>query len=147
MEDETLPVTEKYIRVIPDYMSNGIWHRNGIHAEPDELPVSDSCVRDRPYGRTGTTSATISYPSQNARTVSTGVAFTKEGLAIAFAIKAALPDWTVVWLDEQKLGEAIRSTGKEWPARRFSSLRCWLTSQGVRRATHFIHWLLCVPLR
>lgn len=118
MTRDDFPANDKYIRVMPDYASNGIWHRQGIHAEPDELPISKSLHEWLAAWANRYDINDDFLPESERKNRLDWSEFTSEGLAIARAIKAELPDWTVVWWDEQKLAEAMRSVSGERPSRR-----------------------------
>lgn len=91
---------DRWVRVMCDYGAGGLWVKSGEAIWPIDLPVSNE-TRDRlakwqdwfeecpPDGR----------PSQF-----DVVAFSAEGLAIAKAIKAELPHWTVIYHDESRRG-------------------------------------------
>jgi hypothetical protein len=107
----------KWVRVMGDYSSTGIWHWEGYEMVPDSLPVSDDLKArlaswaaryfswiDTWRDWDADDFARIQEHDQRLRLHS------DEGLAIAREIKAALPDWTVVYFDEDLSGRhAIRA--------------------------------------
>lgn len=97
----------KWVRVMGDYSSTGIWHWQGYEMDPDDLPVpADIKARlaswaARYHGahdswRDGDADnfAALQEDDRYLR------AYSDEGLSLARAIKACLPDWTVVYFDE-----------------------------------------------
>jgi hypothetical protein len=94
------PRLEKWIRLMADHSSTGIGLSDGAMAEPDELPVS-SHLHARIETWSGWYENSQSYMFPNERTIVFDYkSFSLEGLGIARAIKAELPDWTVVYFDE-----------------------------------------------
>jgi hypothetical protein len=94
---EDLPFTEeRWVRIMADYSADGVWHRDGCGDSADELPVgADLIARIRRWQAW--------YEQDDPRDPDARFdveAFAAEGRAIAQAVKAALPDWTVVYFDE-----------------------------------------------
>ena len=107
----------KWVRVMGDYCTTGIWHWEGYEMDPDDLPVSAdlkarlanwasrylSCIDSWREGEPDD----FSRIQEHDRLLRIN---SDEGLAIAREIKAALPDWTVVYFDEDLSGRhAIRA--------------------------------------
>lgn len=103
--DDTRDPT-KWVRVMGDYCSSGIWHREGYEMDPDDLPIPDKikarlddwaaryfCIDSWREGDADNF-ARIQEDDRVLRL------YSDEGLAIARAIKATLPEWTVVYFDE-----------------------------------------------
>ena len=89
---------QRAVRIMCDYCAEGVWGINSGGAwSVEELPVSQP-LRSRILAWQKW------HDSQDAtldRDPSFDVdGFTAEGLAIARAVKGALPDWTVVYFDE-----------------------------------------------
>jgi hypothetical protein len=99
---------DMFIRVMPDYSSNGIWHRDGTHAEPDELPVSPELLKRLARWADWYNVNDDYLPEAERKNRLDWPAFEREGVAVAYAIKQELPDWTVLWFDERKLATLIR---------------------------------------
>ncbi|MBP2303439.1 hypothetical protein [Azospirillum picis] len=90
-----------------DFSSEGLWDRDGIMMDREDLPISPElsarhlawCDRyefnDLYEGK-----ATPSFDLPG---------FAAEGLAIAKAIKAELPDWTVIYFDEAKAYRTVKT--------------------------------------
>jgi hypothetical protein len=88
-----------------DVCADGVWDVEGASSCADDLPITLALVArirawqdwyDRDYDEED-------GPFDRA-------AFAAEGLAIARAVKAELPDWTVLYLDEAKLHRHLRDT-------------------------------------
>lgn len=99
---------EQWVRIMPDYSADGVWHRDGCAGDADELPVGkDLVARIRVWQSWYESSISRDY---DAAPDWDSVAFAKEGLAIAQAVKAALPHFTVIYFDEHKARSADPST-------------------------------------
>jgi len=96
---------EKYVKLMADYCSSGVWESNGIMMSIDDLPVSD------------TLKMTISdwvryYETNDSYLGEDGYGdlfdvqqFSEQGLNIAKAIKQELPEWRVMYYDERVFAE------------------------------------------
>jgi hypothetical protein len=89
-----------WVRIMADALADGVWDRDGCGDRADALPVpADLVARIRAwqawYDRDG-------WGDDAGRPLARFDldAFAAEGLAIAQAVKAALPDWTVIYFDE-----------------------------------------------
>ncbi|GJH17287.1 hypothetical protein CBA19CS22_12115 [Caballeronia novacaledonica] len=108
-----------FVKVMPEYASNGIWHRDGIHAEPVELPISKSLLA-RLAQWSGWYNINDDYlPVDDRKNRLDWDKFEQEGVAIARAIKRELPEWTVVWSDERKLKALILAGPERRPRSAF----------------------------
>lgn len=84
---------KKYIKVMADYYSTGLWNSRGTSVDPKQIPIpfwlteelDDWCLR---YDLTGM-SCDFDVDS-----------FNRVGYSIAVKIKQALPDWKVLYFDE-----------------------------------------------
>lgn len=94
-------ITPRWVKVMADYSSSGLWNSNGANADVDFVPMSAAlrarldawCLwYEKNEDYLGTPDSDFDY-----------VSFCAEGLAVAKAIKAELPDWTVVYFDESKM--------------------------------------------
>lgn len=95
---------EKYVRVMADHMSSGLWGNQGMMLEPGVVTLTPQLeVR---------LAAWVSNYNKNCKDYLSNAVDSDEfdwdkhsadGLAIAKAIKAELPDWKVVYFDEAKL--------------------------------------------
>lgn len=88
---------DKWVRIMCDYSADGVWAKNGGAAMLSSLPVSpDLLGRIRRWQDWFETSPIddSGWPDIDA--------FCEEGEEIARVVKAALPDWTVVYFHEAK---------------------------------------------
>lgn len=129
MTDDTPHADEKYIRVMPYYISNGIWHRDGLHADPEELPVSNELLVRLAQWSDWYNVNDDFLPEDERKNQLNWDEFEKEGVEIARAIKRELPDWTVVWHDERKLVALVRAGEEPRPC---SSSRSFPTGRSGR---------------
>ena len=90
---------DKWVRIMCDFGAEPIWDRQGAPAYLYELPVSEE-LRQRLANWQATFESEGDTPHPPG-SISVA-AFSAEGIAIARAVKAALPDWTVVYFDEEK---------------------------------------------
>lgn len=85
----------KWVRIMNDYSASGVWGKDGAAYEPSDLPLPAD-LQDQ----------ILAWAEEwEAEETSVGE-MTNKGLAIAKAVKAELPDWTVVFFDEAKLASA-----------------------------------------
>lgn len=92
----------KWIRVMADYSSTGIWAKSGGSADIEDLPVS-AALHARLAAWCAWYERNDDYlPPEEQKANFDYAGFAAEGLAIAKAVKAELPDWTVVYYDEAK---------------------------------------------
>jgi hypothetical protein len=96
---------QKWVRIMADFSADGVWNKQGQLCELDCLPVSGALKArisawmdwfDRGADRSDRTAIPF-----NVRI------FTEEGLQIARDVKRELPDWTVVYFDEERSNEWI----------------------------------------
>jgi hypothetical protein len=98
---------DRFVRVMGDYCTSGLWDWTGAMMDPSDLPVTDALrarIADWVYRFLSVSDSWIpGYADNFARIrLHDGMLaqFADDGLAIARAIKAHLPDWTVVYHDE-----------------------------------------------
>lgn len=84
--------THKWVRVMCDFASEGVWSKDGAACSIEELPVSVGL-------RKLILEWQAEYEQENGHVVER---FSADGLAIAKAVKAELPDWTVIYFDDAK---------------------------------------------
>jgi hypothetical protein len=93
---------DKWVRVMADYSSDGLWERDGCMMGREDLPISpELAARHEAWCRWYEDSEFFMAESERTRPFDLA-AFSAEGLSIAKAIKAELPDWTVIYFDEGK---------------------------------------------
>ena len=104
-------IAHKWVRILADSSADGVWEKGGGATTADALPVSVALIQrirewqawyDRDEDNWGLFRGDVA-------------AFSAEGLAIVRAVKAALPDWTVVYFDEA----ASERAGKNGPRSAF----------------------------
>jgi hypothetical protein len=102
----------RWARVMPKHSSDGIWHQDGCAGSVDELPISEGL-------RAGLLAWADRYdefedhlPEAERRPFDVQL-YATEGLAIARAIKAALPEWTVIYFDISRCRWADREQPRE----------------------------------
>ena len=94
----------RWLRIMAVYGSEGVWQMDGTEGMLDDLPVSKA-LRDRLdawqaiYDEHDDMDEDAPKLDLNA--------FAAEGLAIARTVKAALPDWTVIYHDEAKSARGL----------------------------------------
>ena len=84
---------EKYVRLMADHCSSGVWDKDGCNIDLDSLPIHQwlkSMIIDwqRVFDREAL---------EDSFDVDT---FSKNGYALAVKLKQNLPDWEVVYFDE-----------------------------------------------
>ncbi len=90
---------DKFVKLMPDYLSDGVWDREGRHMSLDDLPIHfwlKSMIRQW----------NAEYDNSHAEIENNPFdieAFSKNGFALAMKIKQNLPDWTVMYFDEAKM--------------------------------------------
>ena len=82
----------RWVRVMADYGSAGLWDHDGAPLNPNRLPLS-SKLRER------LTRWCVRFQRSFEREIDLD-AFAAEGHAIARAVKAELPDWSIVYFDD-----------------------------------------------
>ena len=101
----------RFVKVMADYSSTGLWDSQGCSVEETFAPMSAALLeRLRAWCRWYE-----SNEDYNPEPVEQFdyAAFSAEGLNIARALKAELPDWTVVYFDEAKMVQSQRGGPKE----------------------------------
>jgi hypothetical protein len=111
--------TTKAVRIMAEWCSNGIWSVPGLPPESlDGFRISPGLYArlQRWLQRYTDLDAAEDYSGDH--TLEAWADFSAEGYAIAFAVKAELPDWRVVYVDECLLDLRRRlSVPIEIPAR------------------------------
>ena len=92
---------DKWVRIMTDYASDGLWAKNGCGVDADSLPVSPT-TRERLSAWCDKFQSTQFYlpPDQREKNEFDVIAHGSEGRAIARLVKSELPDWTVVYFDK-----------------------------------------------
>ena len=105
-------IEEKWVRVMFDYCSSGLWEKSGCMMDEDDLPVT-SDIKARLKQWVSIYDKHSSESQVMNRNIEDSIDFSeetfsrldelvklceddfREGISIAMAIKAQLPDWTV----------------------------------------------------
>ena len=89
----------KYVRLMADFCSSAVWDENGTNIDIDDVPMHfwlKSMITQWQawYDREGFDEDTFDVKT-----------FSKHGYALAVKLKQNLPDWTVIYFDEEKVWE------------------------------------------
>ena len=90
----------KWVRVMADYCSDGLWDHEGTMMGRDSLPISTQLKTRHEQWCLWYEKNTKNVPFDYSE-------FSKEGREISHAIKTELPDWTVIYFDEGALDQCI----------------------------------------
>ena len=107
MYDETV-----YIKLMAEFTSSGVWNMLGSNVEVEDFDLAPEIVaRIKKWCEWYETNESYRYNDEE-----DGVdpfdyaAFAKEGLNIARHIKAAHPDWTVMYFDEWRFKNHLEAS-------------------------------------
>nr|WP_244150570.1 hypothetical protein [Acetobacter malorum] len=102
MDQDQASWTERWVRVMADYSSSGVWEKDGCEGDEDALPISHM-LKERLKKWTESYEHSQFYLPENMRAATAFdlEGFAREGLEIAKALKAEMPDWTVIYHDEK----------------------------------------------
>lgn len=104
---------EKWVRVMCDFSAEGVWAKDGAGISMDELPISREIKQRLLEWQEWFERDYENYLPPSQRTTNFDAAhFSRVGLEIAKAIKAELPDWTVVYFDEERSSAGDRSSDR-----------------------------------
>lgn len=95
---------DKWVQIMCDFGADPVWDREGAPAELADLPVSQS-LRERL--RSWQEWYEREADAIDGRSNFDVASFALEGHALAREVKLALPNWTIVYLDEARLKAAI----------------------------------------
>ena len=92
------PDGRPWVRIMCDACAEGVWNHDGESCAAADLPMPpDLLARLRAW------QASYDAAELDDDQAFDWAAFTAEGCSIAQAVKAALPDWTVIYFDEARL--------------------------------------------
>lgn len=96
--------SDRWVRIMADYCSDGVWDSEGCGCTVDDFPLSDglrAAIRAWAewYDRDCDDGMPDPRPFPRAE-------FSAHGLALAHQVKAELPDWTVIYFDEEQAAKA-----------------------------------------
>lgn len=100
-------VTERWVRIMGDNGCDAVWDKDECAVSVDDLPVANGLRREildwqLEYSRLWDLYHEVEiadWPASNWH------AFSVQGLQLAKAVKAQLPDWTVIFVDKEKYTE------------------------------------------
>jgi hypothetical protein len=93
-----IAIRRRHLHLMADYGTAGVWDHDGAALDPDRLPLSPK-LRAR----------LARWCDRFQKSFETEIdldTFAAEGRAIARAIKAELPDWSIVYFDEAAAARA-----------------------------------------
>ena len=97
---------DKWVRIMCDYSADGVWRKDGAGTSAEELPISSALLaRLRAWQETYERLDPV-FPEGRDLTAEIA-AFSEDGRQIARAVKWELPDWTIVYFDEERSGSHI----------------------------------------
>jgi hypothetical protein len=106
-------IEDKWVRVMCDFSAEGLWRSDGASIDSSEIPISQGLKdRLRAWQDNYEKNCEVYLPPSEQKRHLDLKAFSDEGREIARAIKAELPDWTVVYFDEAKRPD-IYSPGQD----------------------------------
>ena len=90
---------DRFVKLMPDFCSEGVWNREGVHMSLDELPIHywlKCMIREwiAEYDRGYSAMDDDTFDMEKVA---------KHGYALAVKLKQNLPDWTVMYFDENKM--------------------------------------------
>lgn len=87
-------VDSKFVRIMPDHCSSGVWNIRGSNVDEEDLPVTPALItRIKEWQRVFDTT---DWYTNSAERTETYREICYENLAIAVEVARQLPDWTVV---------------------------------------------------
>jgi hypothetical protein len=102
---------DKWVRVMADHSSDGLWDRDGVMFGAEDLPVSNGLSQRLAAWCLQYEDNTDYLPDDHPdRKPFNYAPFATDGREIALAIKAELPDWTVIYFDEAQLEAAMAAS-------------------------------------
>lgn len=112
-EEPNSLIAKKWVRIMCDFLADGIWDKEGCCCSANDLPVPSELIErirewQKRYDYEAPTPADEDYVPFSFDDRS----FSVEGLLIAKEVKAALPDWKVIYFDEAKSNEVLSQGGK-----------------------------------
>lgn len=110
--DDDISFPDHWVRLMAEYASDGVWESDGCPGDTEELPISEALRAD-----------ILAWVDWYERDCDDGLPdprpfpreqFAAHGLTLARRLKAELPDWTVVYHDEQKATTRPRGVDRSW---------------------------------
>lgn len=118
VDDDDLINRHRWVRIMCDYSCDGVWDIEGRACGAEDLPISPSLIARirRWQAHYEAIEDAVDAEGRSYRECD-WTAFSQEGLAIARAVKAALPDWTVIYFDEARAAIGGAPSGYEYEIR------------------------------
>lgn len=92
--------SDRWVRIMADYCAEGVWDSEGYAHTPDDLPLSDGLRADiRVWAAWYDRDCEDGMPDPKPFPLGD---FAAQGLILAQRVKGELPDWTVIYHDEEK---------------------------------------------
>ncbi|MGJ0532784.1 hypothetical protein [Methylocystis sp.] len=114
---EDLLNRHRWVRVMADYSCDGVWDIEGNSCGVEELPISPALVERLGRWQAQYEAIEDALDEENRlRRESDWTNFSAEGLAIARAVKAELPGWTVFYFDEARACVAYLDGKRQRPS-------------------------------
>lgn len=103
IDDDDLLNRHRWARIMCDVSADGVWDLEGRACDADDVPIAPDLI-ERIRRWQAHYEAIENALEEEERRYCDGdwQAFSAEGFAIARAVKAALPDWTVIYFDEAR---------------------------------------------
>ncbi len=104
---------DRWVLVMGEFGSEGIWEKDGCEGAVENLPVSKD-LQQRLYNwnlKYDAIQWAHDEPEVEPDEPPDWREFSAQGLALAKEVKAALPDWTVMYFDEEKSADRHSSGG------------------------------------
>lgn len=105
-DEENSLTRQKWVRIMADFSADGVWNKQGELCDLDGLPISGD-LKNRIAIWMDWYDCDADSTDLNASPFDVRL-FTKQGLDIARDVKRELPDWTVIYFDEEKSNESIQ---------------------------------------
>jgi len=104
---------DKYLRVMADYSSTGLWNKDGSNVDVGDYALSPETVKAlSDWCDLYETNDDYLEESDRKHPMFDLQAFSAQGLDVAKAIKRDLPDYNVIYFDEFKL-TTVRRTWRD----------------------------------
>lgn len=105
---------KKYLKLMADYSSSGIWREDGCNVEHDFAPISESLsLAIKCWCAIYETNDDWREPEERTSNFSSKY-FSNLGLEIAKQLKKELHDWTIFYFDEYQASKFLRIDEKKY---------------------------------
>ena len=117
--EDNQSVAERWVRILADYSCEGVWQQDGNPADLEELPISEELRKQflawqEEYNRLW--DIYLEDEEYSSEPFPGWHSFSEWGLELAKSVKVQLPDWTVIYFDNEKSwARGYDDTGKRRP--------------------------------